>query len=111
MNPGDANRIVSPSSPECGVATINVRQKGETSMRDSHIHVSTKPPIQFRQKFSFDENPLPVSTKTPPSTKTSSFDENANLHIQGSTRGLVQQPPTRETIANARGGRNVVVVI
>jgi hypothetical protein len=79
---GDANRIVLPYSPECGVATINIRQKGETSMRDSHIHVSTKMPIQFRQYRPY------------------SFDKTANLHIQGSTRGLVQQPPTRETIAD-----------
>ena len=79
---GDANRIVLPYSPECGVATINTRQKGETSMRDSHIHVSTKMPIQFRQYRPY------------------SFDKTANLHIQGSTRGLVQQPPTRETIAD-----------
>ncbi|MBI5899006.1 MAG: hypothetical protein HZB40_07260 [Rhodocyclales bacterium] len=65
---GDANRIVLPYSPECGVATINTRQKGETSMRDSHIHVSTKMPIQFRQYRPY------------------SFDKTANLHIQGSTR-------------------------
>jgi hypothetical protein len=88
---GDANRIVLPYSPECGVATINIRQKGETSMRDSHIHVSTKMPIQFRQYRPY------------------SFDKTANLHIQGSTRGLVQQPPTRKTIADegrsqSRGG-------
>ena len=51
-------------------------------MRDSHIHVSTKTPIQFRQYRPY------------------SFDKTANLHIQGSTRGLVQQPPTRETIAD-----------
>ena len=51
-------------------------------MRDSHIHVSTKMPIQFRQYRPY------------------SFDKTANLHIQGSTRGLVQQPPTRETIAD-----------
>ena len=60
-------------------------------MWGSHIHVSTISPIQFRQYRPY------------------SFDETANLHIQGSTRGLVQQPPTRVTIADAarpqdRGG-------
>jgi hypothetical protein len=79
---GDANRIALPYSPECGVATINSRQKGETSMRDSHIHVLPKAPKLIRQK------------------RHHCFDESANLHIQGSTRGLVQQPPTRETIAD-----------
>jgi hypothetical protein len=102
MNPGDANRIASPSSPECGVATINVRQKGQTSMQESHIHVSPKPPIQPKLQFRQKVSPPLHFTKT-------FFDESANLHIQGSTRGLVQQPPTRETIANAgpsqrRGG-------
>jgi hypothetical protein len=86
-----ANRIDLPSPPDCGVATVNRRQKGETSMRGSHIHVSTISPLQFRQYRPY------------------SFDETANLHIQGSTRGLVQQPPTRVTIADAarpqdRGG-------
>ena len=41
---GHAARIASPSSPECGIPTINVRQKGQTSMQESHIHVSTKAP-------------------------------------------------------------------
>ena len=87
----DANRIALPYSPECGVATINSRQKGETSMRDSHIHVLPKTPKLIRQK------------------RHHCFDESANLHIQGSTRGLVQQPPTRKTIADegrsqSRGG-------
>ena len=111
---GHAARIASPSSPECGIPTINVRQKGQTSMQESHIHVSTKTPIQFRQNppFSFDENPLPVSTKTPlqfRQKRPSSFDENPGLLIQGSTRVLVQQPLTGETIADegwsqGRGG-------
>jgi hypothetical protein len=91
MNPSMPIALFSPFSPECGVATINSRQKGETSMRDSHIHVLPKAPKLIRQK------------------RHHCFDESANLHIQGSTRGLVQQPPTRETIANAgpsqrRGG-------
>jgi hypothetical protein len=60
-------------------------------MRDSHIHVLPKAPKLIRQK------------------RHHCFDESANLHIQGSTRGLVQQPPTRETIADegrsqGRGG-------
>ena len=85
-----AVRIDLPSI-DCGVATVNRRQKGETSMRGSRIHVSTISPLQFRQYRPY------------------SFDKTANLHIQGSTRGLVQQPPTRVTIADAarpqdRGG-------
>ena len=114
---GHAARIASPSSPECGIPTINVRQKGQTSMQESHIHVSTKPPIQFRQNplFSFDENPLPVSTKTPlqfRQKRPSSFDETPGLLIQGSTRVLVQQPLTGETSpceGDAQGGGDLIL--
>ena len=83
-------------------------------MQESHIHVSTKPPVQFRQNppCSFDENPRQVSTKTPlqfRQKRPSSFDKNPGLLIQGSTRVLVQQPLTGETIADegwsqGRGG-------
>ncbi|MBK8121882.1 MAG: hypothetical protein IPK39_24185, partial [Sulfuritalea sp.] len=38
----DANRSDSPSSSESGIPTIDRRQEGETSMQQSHIHVSTR---------------------------------------------------------------------
>ena len=41
---GHAGGIVLPSSPECGIPTISIQQIGETSMQESHIHVSTKAP-------------------------------------------------------------------
>jgi hypothetical protein len=111
---GHAARIVSPLSPECGVPTINVRQEEQTSMQESHIHVSTKAPIQFRQKrqYSFDKNATTVSTKPPlqfQQKRHPSFDKSAKLSKQRSTRVLVQQPLTGETIADegwsqGRGG-------
>ena len=60
-------------------------------MRDSHNHVSTKAPNQFRQN------------------RHPSFDKSAKLSKQGSTRVLVQQPPTGDAIADegwpqSRGG-------
>ena len=91
---GHAARIVLPSSPECGIPTISIQQKGETSMRDSHNHVSTKAPNQFRQK------------------RHPSFDKSAKLSKQRSTRVLVQQPPTREAIAAegcAPGGGDLIL--
>jgi hypothetical protein len=74
MNPGMPHALCRRSSPECGIPTINVRQEGQTSMQESHIHVSTKAPIQFRQKrpYSFDENPLQFRQKP-----RFSFDKNA----------------------------------
>ncbi len=55
---GHAARLVLPSLPDCGIPTISIQQKGQTSMQESHIHVSTKAPIQFRQKRhpSFDKS-------------------------------------------------------
>ena len=91
---GDAHRIVLPYSPECGVATIKFRQKGETSMWDSHTHVSTKAPNQFRQN------------------RHPSFDKSAKLSKQRSTRVLVQQPPTRDAITDegcTQGGGDLIL--
>ena len=86
-------------------------------MQESHIHVSTKPPVQFRQNppYSFDESPRPVSTKTPlqfRQKRPSSFDKNPGLLIQGSTRVLVQQPLTPEIIScegEAQGGGDLIL--
>ena len=38
------------AAPVCGEATSRFARKGETSMWQPHIHVSTKPPSQIRQK-------------------------------------------------------------
>ena len=123
---GHAARIVLPSSPECGIPTISIHQKGETSMQESRIHVSTEPPDQFRQSrhSSIDNTAITVSTKAPtqfqqnpPSSidknasavaaKTPlqfqqnhppSLDKSAKLSKQRSTRVLVQPPLTREII-------------
>ena len=81
-------------------------------MQESHIHVSTKAPIQFRQKrhYSFDKNATTVSTKPPlqfQQKRPSSFDKSAKLSKQRSTRVLVQPPLTREIIpctVDAQGG-------
>ena len=72
-------------------------------MQESHIHVSTKAPIQFRQKrhYSFDKNANSVSTKPPlqfQQKRHPSFDKSAKLSKQRSTRVLVQQPLTPEII-------------
>ena len=86
-------------------------------MQESHIHVSTKTPIQFRQKrhYSFDKNANSVSTKPPlqfQQKRHPSFDKSAKLSKQRSTRGLVQQPLTAETIpceGEAQGGGDLIL--
>jgi hypothetical protein len=114
---GHAGGIVLPSSPECGIPTISIQQIGETSMQESHIHVSTKAPIQFRQKrhYSFDKNATSVSTKPPlqfQQKRHPSFDKSAKLSKQRSTRVLVQQPLTPEIIpceGDAQGGGDLIL--
>lgn len=64
--------IATPAAPDCGFSADRFSPKGDSSLRESHILESPKPPNQIRR------------------IRRHSSDESANLHIEGSTSDSVQ---------------------
>ncbi len=60
--PAAAQGVCCTAAPVCGKAASRFAQKGETSMWQPHMLVSTKPPSQIRQKrhHSFDKSAIPL---------------------------------------------------